>query len=285
MKKKTMKHVMKENSLHTKKQFGQNFLSDEGILENIVEEAQLLPEDMVLEIGPGMGTLTEKIAQKAKKVISVEIDHTMVAYLEREIVSKHDNIQVVDGDFLKLDLKEFLNEHFGNQKVTVIANIPYYITSPIIMALLEQKERFQKIVLMVQEEVADRLESLPGKKSYGSLTLAVQYQADVRKAFRVPAMFFTPPPKVDSAVVVLEGHSRYEKSDISEKLLFHLIRKAFSTRRKTLLNCLCGDGEYKKEQITLIIHQMGLDERIRGEALSLGQFMELAKQMGNVTNS
>lgn len=267
-----MKREMKAQKIHTKKSLGQNFLSDERILSKILEAADIKSQDVVLEIGPGMGTLTEKLCQKAAKVVAVEIDKTLVSYLKGHL--SHENLTVIEADFLALSLDSFLDQHVGPSKIKVVANIPYYITAPIVMKLLAYKDKFECIVLMVQEEVADRLTARPGTKAYGSMTLAVCYEAEAQKCFQVTKDYFTPPPKVDSAVVRLTPWQQYEDMAIDKALLFDCIRAAFATRRKTLLNGLVKNGGYHKERVLSALKAMELDEKVRGEALSLSQFID-----------
>jgi len=269
-----MKSLLKENKLRTRKRFGQNFINDEMLLDRIVDTAQISLDDQVLEIGPGMGTLTQKLCDSAKKVVSVEIDRDLVKYLNKEVVSKNSNLTIVEGDFLKFKLKSFIEEYFDNGPIKVVANIPYYITTPIILMLLDMHDCFENIVLMVQDEVADRLESTPGKKAYGSLTIAVNYKAFVNKAFIVEASYFTPPPKINSAIIVLKPHNRYRELQIDEEMLFKIVKKAFSVRRKTMVNALCKDGSFNKEVVRECLDIQGLSQNIRGEALSLEEYME-----------
>lgn len=260
---------------HLKKSLGQNFLHNETVLEEIVDAA--LPEGGgALEIGPGFGVLTEALAGRAEKVVAVEIDDRLLPVLS-DTLSAFDNISVVHGDVLKLDLPQLLTEQFGTMPVSVAANLPYYITTPILLALLEKNLPLDRIVVMMQKEVADRIMATPGGKDYGALTVAVQYRCEVRRVCHVPAASFFPPPKVDSEVLCLTlRHSPLAETK-DEDYFFALVRAVFAQRRKTLVNSLANAGRFgSKEAISSAVAQMELPPTVRGETLSIPQLAALA---------
>lgn len=272
-----IKHIMKRHGIAFNKKFGQNFLTDSSVVDSIAELSGLTENDCVLEIGPGIGTLTYRLLQTAEKVVSVEIDSGLIPVLS-DTLSEFDNFEVINSDVLKLDIKSLIAEKFGGDAPFVIANLPYYITSPIIMHLLESKIDFKKIVVMVQKEVADRLSSPPGTKDYGVITAAVNYYADVRTLFGVPRDCFIPSPNVDSAVIELIPRVHPTCRPQSEDLFFRTIKASFAQRRKTLLNSISKSGyiNLPKEKIENAIIESGLSPTVRGETLSIDDFAKLS---------
>ncbi len=262
------------------KKFGQNFLVDSSILDRIIESAQITKEDCVLEIGPGIGTMTQRLAEEAGAVVAVEIDKNLLPVLE-DTLSAYENVTVINADILKLDLNRIVKEHNGGRPVKVVANLPYYITTPIIMALFEKKVPLHSVTIMVQKEVADRMRVGPGTKDYGALSLAVQYYAKPEIVTKVPAGCFMPKPNVDSAVIRL---TRYEKPPVEvedEAWLFAVIRASFNQRRKTLANGLANAGYLGigRRQVEEVLSAMGLAAAVRGETLTLEQFAELSNRL------
>ena len=262
------------------KKFGQNFLVDSSILDRIIESAQITKEDCVLEIGPGIGTMTQCLAEEAGAVVAVEIDRNLIPVLE-DTLSAYENVTVINADILKLDLNRIVEEHNGGRPIKVVANLPYYITTPIIMALFEKHVPLHSVTIMVQKEVADRMQVGPGTKDYGALSLAVQYYAKPEVVTKVPADCFMPKPNVDSAVIRL---TRYEKPPVEvedEAWLFAVIRASFNQRRKTLANGLANAGYpgIGRKQVEEALSDMGLSTMIRGETLTLEQFSELSNRL------
>lgn len=270
------KEVIEKYGFYFKKNFGQNFLIDQNVLSNIVSAAGITNEDFVLEIGPGIGSLTQFLGDSAKKVCAIEIDKNLIPILE-DTLSGYENIEVINEDVLKLDLNSLIKEKGDGKKAKLAANLPYYITTPIIMELLEKHADIESMTVMVQKEVADRMQAKPGSKDYGALTAAVQFYCDAHLDFIVPPSCFMPRPKVDSAVITLtlKEHTVPVKD---ESLMFNIIKCAFGQRRKTLLNGLNNLGNFNlsKEELTEAIEEMRLDARIRGEALSIEQFAALS---------
>lgn len=269
--------ILQKHHFNFQKKFGQNFLIDGNILEKIVDAAQITKDDCVLEIGPGIGTMTQYLAEHAKSVIAVEIDKNLIPILQ-ETLSPYENVKVIHEDILKVDIDRIVREENDGKPIKVVANLPYYITTPIIMALFENHIALKSITIMVQKEVADRIQAVPGTKDYGALSLAVRYYAKPEIVMKVPASCFMPRPNVDSAVIRL---SRYEKPPVKamdEAWLFAVIRASFNQRRKTLVNGLSNAGNLgiSKEKITEAIEQMELPPTVRGETLTLKQFTELS---------
>ena len=269
--------VLQKYGFRFQKKYGQNFLVDSHILEKIVDASKIGKEDCVLEVGPGIGTMTQYLAEHAGHVIAVEIDANLIPILE-DTLSAYDNITVIHGDILKTDVKELCDTYNGGKPLKVVANLPYYITTPIIMGLFESNVPLDSITIMVQKEVADRMQVGPGTKDYGALSLAVQYYAKPEIIANVPPGCFIPKPNVGSAVIRL---TRYEKPPVStkdEKRMFAVIRAAFNQRRKTLINALSNAGIYgiTKEKAGQALTEMGLADNIRGEALTLEQFALLS---------
>lgn len=261
------------------KKFGQNFLVDNSILDKIIEAAELTEEDCVLEIGPGIGTLTQRLAEEAREVVAVEIDKNLIPILG-ETLAGYDNVTVLNEDILKVDIHKIVEEH-GGKPVKVVANLPYYITTPIIMALFEKHIPMRSVTVMVQKEVADRMRVGPGTKDYGALSLAVQYYAKPEIVTKVPAACFMPKPNVDSTVIRL---TKYEKPPVQaedEAWMFSIIRASFNQRRKTLANGLANAGNIglNRRQVEEALEQMGLSITVRGEALTLEQFAELSNRL------
>ena len=269
--------VIQKYQFAFQKKFGQNFLIDPHVLDKIIGAAGVTKEDMVLEIGPGIGTMTQYLAEAAREVVAVEIDNNLIPIL-KETLAEYDNVTVINEDILKVDIKKLAEEHNGGRPIKVVANLPYYITTPIIMGLFESNVPIDNITVMVQKEVADRMQVGPGSKDYGALSLAVQYYAEPYIVANVPPNCFMPRPKVGSAVIRLE---RYEEPPVKvkdEKLMFRIIRASFNQRRKTLANGLKNSAEldYTKEEIEAAIEALGRGASIRGEALTLEEFAKLA---------
>ncbi|MDD5935275.1 MAG: 16S rRNA (adenine(1518)-N(6)/adenine(1519)-N(6))-dimethyltransferase RsmA [Clostridiales bacterium] len=260
------------------KKFGQNFLIDTHVLEKIIDSANITKDDMVLEIGPGIGTMTQYLCESAREVIAVEIDKNLIPILENDTLSAYDNITILNQDILKVDINKIVQERNNGKPIKVVANLPYYITTPIIMGLFEAHVPIDNITVMVQKEVADRMQSGPGNKNYGALSLAVQFYADPYIVANVPPNCFMPRPNVGSAVIRLTLHEDAPVKVKDENLMFRLIRASFNQRRKTLVNGLNNSPEISlpKEVITDAIKELGVSETIRGEALTLAQFAELS---------
>ena len=269
--------VLQKYNFSFQKKFGQNFLIDTHVLDKIIQSANITKDDMVLEIGPGIGTMTQYLAQAAGKVIAVEIDKNLIPILE-DTLSGYDNVRVINEDVLKLDLKKLADEENNGKPVKVVANLPYYITTPIIMGLFESHVPLESITVMVQKEVAQRMQALPGTKDYGALSLAVQYYAEPYLAANVPPNCFMPRPNVGSAVIRLTSYEHPRVSVKDEALMFRIIRASFNQRRKTLQNGLNNSPEItaSKERIAEAIASLGLPASVRGETLTLEQFAALA---------
>lgn len=278
--------VLQKYQFTFQKKYGQNFLIDTHVLDKIIRSSEISREDMVLEIGPGIGTMTQYLACAAGKVIAVEIDRALIPILE-DTLDGFDNVRVINGDILKIDLAKLVEEENGGRPIKVVANLPYYITTPIIMSLFEGQVPLKSITVMVQKEVANRMQAGPGTKDYGALSLAVQYYAKPEIVANVPPNCFLPRPAVGSAVVRLTGYAAPPVQTVDEKKMFALIRAAFNQRRKTLANSLGNASglEVKKERVEQALERMGLAAAIRGEALTLAQYAELSnllsEQQGN----
>lgn len=269
--------VLNKYGFTFQKKFGQNFLIDPHVLDKIIRAAEITEDDFVLEIGPGMGTMTQYLAYAAREVCAVEIDKSLIPILE-DTLSDYDNVTVINEDILKVDIAKLAEEKNGGRPIKVVANLPYYITTPIIMGLFESHVPIDSITIMVQKEVADRMQVGPGSKDYGALSLAVQYYASPYIVANVPPNCFIPRPNVGSAVIRL---TRYQEPPVQvkdPKLMFKLIRASFNQRRKTLQNGLNNSPEisFSKEEITKAIESLGVSPSVRGEALSLEQFAQLA---------
>lgn len=276
------KEIINRYDFAFKKNFGQNFLIDERVLNKIIAAAEITADDTVLEVGPGIGTLTQALAKQAKKVVSVEIDKTLVPILQ-EVLSDFNNIQIINNDILKVDIAEIAKNN-GGKPLKVVANLPYYITTPIIMGILEQNLPVESITVMVQKEVALRMQAAPSTKDYGALSLAVQYYCEPYLVANVPQNCFMPRPNVDSAVIRLTLHKEPPVKAQNEELMFRLIKTAFSQRRKTLLNCIYNSSDFNmsKEDIAVFLNQNGFDERIRGEKLTLADFAVLSDALNQM---
>lgn len=269
--------VLNKYGFTFQKKFGQNFLIDPHVLDKIIRAAEITEDDFVLEIGPGMGTMTQYLAYAAREVYAVEIDKSLIPILE-DTLSDYDNVTVINEDILKVNIAKLAEEKNGGRPIKVVANLPYYITTPIIMGLFESHVPVESITVMVQKEVADRMQEGPGSKEYGALSLAVQYYAKPEIVVNVPPSCFMPQPKVGSAVIRLTRHSEPPVTVKSEKLLFQVIRASFNQRRKTLANGLANYGAFglPKEELQACIEKLGVPVNIRGEALSLEQFAQLS---------
>ena len=277
--------IIKKYGFGFQKRFGQNFLIDGNVVEKIVREAGITKDDFVLEIGPGIGTMTQILCENAREVAAVEIDKNLIPILA-ETLAPYDNVTVINEDILKVDVRKLAEEKNDGRPIKVVANLPYYITTPIIMGLFESHVPLESITIMVQKEVAQRMQVGPGTKDYGALSLAVQFYADAQIALKVPASCFMPRPNVDSAVIKLVRHEDAPVKVKDEQFMFRVIRAAFNQRRKTLANSLANSSELNgsghactREDVTTALEAMGLPAGIRGEALTLAQFGELADRL------
>lgn len=268
--------ILQKYNFNFQKKFGQNFLIDEHVLDKIIRAAEITKDDYVLEIGPGIGTMTQYLACAAREVTAVEIDRALMPILE-DTLKEYDNVSIINEDILKVDIAALAKEKNGGRPIKVVANLPYYITTPIIMGLFESHVPLESITVMVQKEVADRMQVGPGTKDYGALSLAVQYYAEPYIVANVPSNCFMPRPAVGSAVIRLTRHQKPPVEVMDEKLMFRLIRASFNQRRKTLANGLKNSGELNlsKEVITAAIEKLGKGSSVRGEALDLEEFARL----------
>ena len=271
--------VLQKYEFVFQKKFGQNFLIDTHVLDKIINAADITKDDFVLEIGPGIGTMPQYLACAAREVYAVEIDKALIPILE-DTLSDYSNVTVLNEDILKVDIRKLAEEHNQGKPIKVVANLPYYITTPIIMGLFEGHVHIESITVMVQKEVADRMQVGPGTKDYGALSLAVQYYAEPYIVANVPPNCFMPRPKVGSAVIRLTRHKEAPVKTVDEKLMFRLIRASFNQRRKTLANSLKNSPElsFTKEEIQDAIAACGFKEGVRGEALTLADFAALTDQ-------
>ena len=278
--------VLQKHEFQFKKKFGQNFWIDPHVLDKIVDAAQITKDDFVLEIGPGIGTLTQYLCENARQVLAVEIDDKLIPIL-KETLQPYDNVEVLHGDILKQDIQQIADTYNDGKPIKVVANLPYYITTPIIMELFESHVPLANVTVMVQKEVADRMKAEPGTKDYGALSLAVQYYAKPYIAAFVPPNCFMPRPNVGSAVIRLDCLARVPVEVHNEKLMFRLIRASFNQRRKTLQNGIANSAElsFTKEQAARAIEQAGFDVRIRGEKLGLEEFARLADELERMTEN
>ena len=269
--------VLQRYNFNFQKKFGQNFLIDGHVIEKSIAAAGIGKEDVVLEIGPGIGTLTQRLCEAAGDVVAVEIDRNLIPILTGDTCKDYANLQIISGDIMKTDIPELLKP-FGKRPVKVVANLPYYITTPILMKLLEDRLPIESITVMVQKEVAERMETGPGTKDYGALSLAVQYYSEPYLAANVPANCFMPRPNVGSAVIRLTIHEEPPVQVKDEKHMFALIRASFNQRRKTLVNGIGNAAElpYSKEQVAAALTKLGISETVRGEALTLADFAALS---------
>ena len=269
--------ILKKYDIHFQKKYGQNFLIDSHVMNKIINTAGINKDDGVLEIGPGIGTMTQFLCENAANVIAVEIDKALIPVLN-DTLSRYDNVKVIQGDILKQDICELSKIYNGGRPFKMVANLPYYITTPIIMGILENDMPVDSITVMVQKEVAMRMQAGPGTKDYGALSLAVQYYAEPYLAAKVPQNCFMPRPNVASSVITLKKHEAPPVKVKDKKLMFDIIRASFQQRRKTLVNGLknCGSLCFDKEKILSAFDKMGLDAAVRGETLTLAQFAELS---------
>lgn len=272
--------VLQKYNFNFQKKYGQNFLIDMHVLDRIMDAAEITKEDCVLEIGPGIGTMTQYLAERAREVIAVEIDQNLIPILN-DTLSAYHNVTVINDDVLKVDIERLCEEKNAGQPMKVVANLPYYITTPIIMGLFESHVPLKSITIMVQKEVADRMQTGPGSKDYGALSLAVQYYAKPEIVANVPPNCFIPRPNVGSAVIRLTRHEVSPVAVEDERYMFALIRASFNQRRKTLVNGLTNGGVSDKDSVLAALREMNLSETIRGEALTLGQFATLSNILKN----
>lgn len=272
------KKIVEKYGFSFKKNFGQNFLVDERVLGKIVSSAEISKDDVVIEVGPGIGTLTQALAKEAYKVVAVEIDTTLVPILG-ELLSDFDNIEIINEDILKVDVNA-IAEKYPDKKIKMVANLPYYITTPIIMNVLENHIPVESITVMIQKEVAYRMKAQPSTKDYGSLSLAVQYYGEPYLVANVPQNCFMPRPNVDSAVIKLTVMDKPKVQVNNEKFMFEFIKAAFSQRRKTLVNCIFSSGllTLSKDEIGKMLNGLGYDERVRGESLTLEDYGKITDE-------
>lgn len=272
------KKIVEKYGFSFKKNFGQNFLVDERVLGKIVSSAEISKDDVVIEVGPGIGTLTQALAKEAYKVVAVEIDTTLVPILG-ELLSDFDNIEIINEDILKVDVNA-IAEKYPDKKIKMVANLPYYITTPIIMNVLENHIPVESITVMIQKEVAYRMKAQPSTKDYGSLSLAVQYYCEPYLVANVPQNCFMPRPNVDSAVIKLTVMDKPKVQVNNEKFMFEFIKAAFSQRRKTLVNCIFSSGLLilSKDEIGKMLNGLGYDERVRGESLTLEDYGKITDE-------
>lgn len=275
--------VLQKYHFNFQKKFGQNFLIDTHVLDKIIRAAEIMKDDFVLEIGPGIGTMTQYLAQAAREVVAVEIDKALIPILQ-DTLSGFPNAEVIHDDILKVDIAGLAEQRNGGRPIKVVANLPYYITTPIIMSLFESQVPLASVTVMVQKEVAERMQAGPGSKDYGALSLAVQYYAEPYIAANVPPNCFMPRPNVGSAVIRLTRHEVPPVQVDNEKLMFQIIRASFNQRRKTLVNGLNNSPEITitKEQITEAVESLGKGAGVRGEALTLEEFAGLANKINEM---
>lgn len=273
--------ILKKYGFSFQKRFGQNFLIDTHVLEKIIRSAEITKDDFVLEIGPGIGTMTQYLCEAAREVVAVEIDKKLIPILTEDTLKEYNNVIVINEDILNIDLNTLVEERNGGRPIKVVANLPYYITTPIIMGLLETHVPLDTITVMVQKEVAERMQAVPGSKDYGALSLAVQYYAKPYLAANVPPNCFMPRPNVGSAVICLRLYEVPPVQVKDEKLMFAIIHASFQQRRKTLVNGLANALElsFSKEEIITALEAASLPLTVRGEALTLAQFAELANML------
>ncbi|MEG0074537.1 MAG: 16S rRNA (adenine(1518)-N(6)/adenine(1519)-N(6))-dimethyltransferase RsmA [Eubacterium sp.] len=276
--------ILKKYNLHFNKRYGQNFLIDENVVRKIVETGGITKDDMVLEVGPGIGTMTQILAEAAKKVYAVEIDKKLIPVLE-ETMKEYDNVSVVCGDVLKTNISELLKEDLSKMPLKIVANLPYYVTTPIIMGFLESDLPIERMTFMIQKEVGERLCAKPGTKAYGSLTIAAQFYADTAVSFYVPSSVFMPRPKVDSIVVTFQKLAEPRITLINKALFFKVVKASFLNRRKTLINGLMMNTEYEKELLLNVLDACGIAPGIRGETLKGEDFARIANTLWEYTEN
>ena len=277
------KEVVQKHNFKFSKSLGQNFLIDTNVIDRILEGARVKEGDYVIEVGPGIGTLTKEMGRTAKKVVAIEIDKTLIPILE-ETLSDFPNIEVINQDILKVDVQKLVEEKLNGGPVKLVANLPYYITTPIVMKFLEEDIPVTDIVVMVQKEVADRMNAKPNTKDYGALSVAVQYYCDTEIVAKAPRHMFMPQPNVDSTVIGLHIREKKKYPVDNEDIFFKTVKASFGQRRKTLLNSLGGLGFLSKEQIKEALQEANIDEKRRGETLSIEEFASLANAVNRIHN-
>lgn len=270
---KRLKEVLGKHNFQFSKSLGQNFLIDGNIVRKIVESAEITKDDYVLEVGPGMGTLTEELGLQAKKVIAVELDNKLEPVL-KDTLGAYNNIEIIFGDILKLDLKEIIKEKMDDKRIKIVANLPYYITTPIIAKFLEEGYNIDSINVMVQKEVAERITASPNNKSYGSLTIFAQFYSNPEIVLNIPKTVFIPQPKVDSAVIRLKIMDKYR--DVDKDIFFKIVKAAFSQRRKTIVNTLSSSLGMEKEEVRKILEISQIETNKRAENLSIEEYIKLS---------
>lgn len=279
----TIKAIREKHGFNFSRNLGQNFLVDKNIIDDIIEGSNITEDDLVIEIGPGVGVLTAEAAQRAAKVVAVEIDTALIPILG-ETLSEYDNVTVINRDILKTDLKELVSEYGTGGGVKIIGNLPYYITTPIIMKILEENVGADSITIMMQKEVADRIKASPGNKTYGAISAAVQYYCTVEQIAAAPKEVFVPRPKVDSAVLRLDVRKEHPVELLDESMFFRCIKSGFEQRRKTLLNSLTGAAGLAKDDIRRILEDAGIDPIRRIETLDLQELADLSNSMTKYVN-
>ncbi|MHB0740218.1 16S rRNA (adenine(1518)-N(6)/adenine(1519)-N(6))-dimethyltransferase RsmA [Peptostreptococcus stomatis] len=272
--------LVKKHGFKFTKSLGQNFLIDDNIVDKIVAGAGIGPGDKIIEVGPGIGTLTREMASRAQNLMAVEIDKNLIPILE-DTLGDYDNVKIVNEDIIKADIKGLIDENLGGGPVKLVANLPYYITTPIIMRFLEENINVTDIVVMVQKEVAERMNAQPGGKDFGALSVAVQYYCDTEIVAKVPRHLFVPQPNVDSIVIALRVRPERKYKVDDEDLYFKVVKAAFGQRRKTLLNSISSMGNLAKDQVKEALEEAGIDPKRRGETLSLDEFAILSNVIGN----
>ena len=271
--------ILRKYETKAKKKFGQNFLIDENVVDTIVESAEITDKDLIIEIGPGLGTLTKRLCKKAGQVVAIEIDREVINILETEL-AEYSNLKIVNEDVLKVDMNKLIEEYSMGGRVKVVANLPYYITTPIVMMLLEGRYPIDEIEIMIQKEVAERFLATPSGREYGAITVAINYYSEIEHIIDVPSTSFLPAPKVDSAVVILRVRQELPKVE-DEKFLFNIVKGAFGKRRKTLVNSLgtAGIEGVSKERVSEVLRKLEIDENIRAEKISLKNFINIADRL------
>lgn len=280
---KATKEVVQKHNFKFSKSLGQNFLIDTNVIDRILEGARVTEGDYVIEVGPGIGTLTKEMGRTAEKVVAIEIDKTLIPILE-ETLADFPNIEVINQDILKVDVQELVKEKLNGGPVKLIANLPYYITTPIVMKFLEEDIPVTDIVVMVQKEVADRMNAQPNSKDYGALSVAVQYYCDTEIVAKAPRHMFMPQPNVDSTVIGLHVREEKKYNVDNEDIFFKTVKASFGQRRKTLLNSLGGLGFLRKDQIKVALQEANIDEKRRGETLSIEEFASLSNAVNRIHN-
>ncbi len=280
---KATKEVVQKHNFKFSKSLGQNFLIDTNVIDRILEGARVTEGDYVIEVGPGIGTLTKEMGRTAEKVVAIEIDKTLIPILQ-ETLQDFPNIEVINQDILKVDVQELVKEKLNGGPVKLVANLPYYITTPIVMKFLEEDIPVTDIVVMVQKEVADRMNAQPNSKDYGALSVAVQYYCDTEIVAKAPRHMFMPQPNVDSTVIGLHVREEKKYNVDNEDIFFKTVKASFGQRRKTLLNSLGGLGFLSKDQIKVALQEANIDEKRRGETLSIEEFVSLANAVNRIHN-